>query len=80
MQYIIYILKSLKDGKRYVGMTKNLPRRIRDHELGLVKSTKHRRPLQLIYKEKFKQKSEAILREKFFKTGSGRNYLKTLNL
>jgi putative endonuclease len=38
--FYVYILRSSKDGKRYVGMTENLERRMNEHESGRVKSTK----------------------------------------
>ena len=43
--------------------------------MGLVKSTKNRRPLELIYHEEFENKSDAFARESFFKSGKGREYL-----
>ncbi len=75
MSYTVYILKSSKDSKRYVGYTENILRRLTEHKNGLVKSTKNRRPLDLIYTEGFENKSDAIARERFFKTGKGREYL-----
>jgi putative endonuclease len=62
-------------------MTENMERRFKEHQNGNVKSTRQRRPLELIYKEIFTTKKEAETREKFFKTGKGREYLKeVLNL
>jgi putative endonuclease len=75
MPYIVYILKSKKDGKRYIGFTEDLERRLFEHKSGLVISTKYRRLLTLIYHEEFETKSEAMAREKYFKTGFGRKYL-----
>ena len=63
--YWVYILKSQKDSKRYIGSTSNLRRRITEHNNGLVKSTKNRQPLELIYTEKFETKQDAAEREKF---------------
>ena len=80
MFYFVYVLKSKKDNKRYIGFTDNLERRISEHNSGLVKSTKNRRPLELIYFEKFDTKSEAMNREKYFKTGFGRAFLKNKGL
>ena len=77
--YTVYILISEKDKKRYIGCTSNLNRRLEEHNLGLVKSTKNRRPFKLIYTEEFSDKSEALNKEKFFKTGKGREYLKNIN-
>jgi putative endonuclease len=77
--YIVYVLKSLKDNKRYIGMSSDLERRIVEHNNGLVKSTKNRRPLELVYFEKFETKTEAMRREKFFKSGRGREFLKSID-
>lgn len=79
-KYYVYILKSLHDGRRYIGFTGNLSRRLFEHNVGKVKSTKKRRPLILIYVEEFFSKSEAESREKFFKTGKGREYLKFMEI
>ena len=78
--YFVYILKSLKDHKRYIGFTSDLERRILEHNSGLVKSTRNRKPLELIYVEEFEIKEEAMNREKFFKSGKGREFLKSRNL
>ena len=56
MTYFVYILTSLKDSKRYIGMTSDLNRRLNEHNSGKVKSTKNRRPLELIYTEEFTSK------------------------
>ena len=76
MKYFVYVLKSLKDHRRYIGFTDNLERRLSEHNSGFVKSTRNRKPLELIHFEEFETKSEAMAREKFFKTGFGRGYLK----
>ena len=49
--YYTYVLKSQKDGKMYTGSTKDLKLGFEQHGEGLVQSTKHRRPLELIYYE-----------------------------
>ncbi|MCK4561190.1 MAG: GIY-YIG nuclease family protein [Calditrichia bacterium] len=74
--YFVYILKSEKDKKRYIGSTNNLQRRIAEHNRGTVKSTKFRRPFKMVYKEQFQTQKEAEDREKFFKTGRGRQFIK----
>ena len=76
--FFVYVLKSLKDNKRYIGMSSNLNRRLLEHNRGLVKSTRNRKPLELIYFEEFEDKSNALKREKFFKTGCGREFLKSI--
>jgi len=74
----VYVLKSNKDEKRYIGSTNDLSRRINQHNSGKVLSTKNQRPLVLIYKEEFLIEKEARLREKFFKTHKEFNELKKL--
>jgi putative endonuclease len=73
--YYTYVLYSDKDGKLYIGFTQNLKLRIKQHNDGLVQSTKSRRPLQLIYYEVCIEKWDAIKREKYLKTHYGRLFL-----
>ncbi|MFA5083856.1 MAG: GIY-YIG nuclease family protein [Candidatus Paceibacterota bacterium] len=75
MFYFVYVLLSHKDKGLYTGFTDNLERRIKEHNQGLVESTKNRTPLELIYFEGYKDKRTALKREKYLKTGWGRNYL-----
>jgi putative endonuclease len=51
-----------------------------EHNNGLVKSTRNRRPLELIYNEEFENKADAFARERFFKSGKGREYLDRNNI
>jgi len=74
--FYTYVLLSENDGKLYVGCTKNLKIRIEEHNRGLVTATKYRRPLKLIYFEGCLNENKAFKREKYFKTGFGRRYLK----
>jgi len=73
--YYTYVLKSKKDGKLYVGYSKNLKLRFEQHCNGEVKSTKYRRPLKLIYYESCLVDSDAKKREKYFKTYYGHMFL-----
>ena len=74
--YYTYVLLSKKDQKLYVGWTSNLNKRVALHLKGKVFSTKSRLPLKLVYYEACLSKKHAIRREKQFKTGYGRAYLK----
>ncbi len=60
----------------YIGFSKDLRNRIKKHSLGLVEATKNRRPFELIYYEACNNKDKALRREKYFKTGFGRRFLK----
>jgi len=68
--YYVYILKSKKDGKLYIGSTNNLWRRIKEHNSGLVKSTKSRLPFEIVYYEAYKSEKDARKREKNLKLRS----------
>lgn len=76
--FYVYVLKSEKDKKNYIGSTNDLIHRIFQHNAGQVLSTKHRTPLKIIYKEEFNTEKEARLRERFLKTHKGFNELKKL--
>ena len=74
--YHVYVLLSKKDGKFYTGQTNNLKKRLNKHSAGLVKATRHRRPLELFLSEEYATRSEAMKREKFLKSGAGHKLLK----
>jgi len=74
--FYVYVIKSLKDGKIYVGHTNDLKERIGQHNGGQVKSTRLRKPFKLIYYESSNILEDAVRREKSLKTGFGRRYLK----
>lgn len=74
--FYIYILKSKIDNKLYTGFSKDLKKRIKDHEKGSVDSTRNRRPLKLIYYEAYEEKGKALKREKFLKTTKGKLQLR----
>lgn len=74
--YYVYVLHSQRDGKLYTGLTSDLERRLKEHRLGKVISTKSRRPLRLIYYEAHVDRRDAEGREVFLKSGSGKRDLK----
>jgi len=74
--YYTYILQSKKDGNNYSGYIKDLNLRFEQHQNGEVESTKHRRPLKLIYFEACLNQDDALKREKYFKTHYGKMFLK----
>lgn len=78
MFYYVYILESKKDSELYVGCTNNLQKRIKEHNDGLVFSTKLKKPYIIIHYEAFLDKKDAFVREKWLKTGWGRNQVKVM--
>jgi putative endonuclease len=68
MSWFVYILKC-RDNSFYVGLTTNLKRRLSQHNNGIFvfNYTKSRRPVRLIYWERYNDKHEAALREKEIK-------------
>ena len=76
--YYVYVIES-KEGFIYKGMTDNLERRLVEHNnKALSFWTKRGTDWKLIYNEEFDNKTEALKREKWLKTGVGRDYLKKI--
>jgi len=76
--YFVYILRSQTTGRFYTGSTSNLEARLAQHNSDKSTSTKHRGPWNLIHHEEFETLAEAVRRERYFKTGKGRDELKRL--
>jgi putative endonuclease len=76
--YYTYILQSLKDEKYYIGSTSDIESRLKFHNSGLQRSTRHRVPFRLVYSESFEDKPEAINREKQIKSYKGGEAFKKL--
>ncbi len=74
--FYTYALKSLSRNYIYVGLTNDLERRINEHQTGRNKTTKPYRPFQLIYTETHTTRQEAREREKYLKSGIGKQSLK----
>ena len=75
--FYTYVLLSRIDNYLYVGWTDDLKNRLLQHNSGKVDSTKLRKPFNLVYYEACLSKEKAIKREKYFKTGYGRRFLKS---
>jgi len=74
--YTVYVLISLRNGKRYIGSTSKTPeQRLEEHNKGCNKWTRTNGPFKLTYTEEFDNKTESIKREHFLKSGQGRKYL-----
>ncbi len=75
LPFCVYVLYSELDEQLYMGFTTNLENRLAQHQDGNVKSTKARRPFRLIFCEFYPNKNDALRREKYFKTTSGKRSL-----
>jgi len=76
--YFVYVLRSVATGRYYTGSTSDLPARLLQHNSDQSLSTKHREPWQLVHQETYETLAEAVRRERYFKTGRGREELKRL--
>lgn len=76
MFFYVYILKSKLQPKLYIGYTRNLIRRIKEHNLGKNIATKPYIPWTLIYYEACRHELDAKRREHYLKTNQGRRLLK----
>ena len=76
--FYVYAIKSLLKNYIYVGMTEDLERRLEEHNAGKARSTKAYRPFKIIFSEIQPDSVEARKREKFLKSGIGKEFLKKL--
>ena len=76
--YTIYAIRSLTRNYIYVGMTYDLTKRLDRHNNGYEQTTKPYRPFELIYSEVVETRIEAREREKYFKSGIGKDFLRSL--
>lgn len=74
----VYILLSEATGRRYTGSSNDLERRLHEHNSGQSPATRHGVPWRLVYSEPYPTKAEAYRRERYFKTGKGRDELEAL--
>ncbi len=74
--WYVYILKSKRHQWFYVGLTNDLRKRFTLHNNGKVESTKKFKPFIVVYYEAHNNKHDAVQREKFLKTGWGKNWIK----
>ena len=76
-EYAVYVLKSLSSEKHYVGYTSNLITRFQSHNsLGKKGFTTRYRPWEVIHVEVYTTKRQAMNREKYLKSGHGREWMK----
>ncbi|MEX2235401.1 MAG: GIY-YIG nuclease family protein [Cyclobacteriaceae bacterium] len=74
--WFVYFLQSIDQTFLYIGHTDNLERRLREHNEGLNRSTKHYAPFIITAYVAVRGEAKAVELEKYFKTGSGKAVLK----
>ncbi|MCF7824984.1 MAG: GIY-YIG nuclease family protein [Candidatus Marinimicrobia bacterium] len=74
--YYVYVLQSCSSSYRYVGRTKDLESRLKQHNAGKTKSNRAYRPFQILYFESIPGYTEACRREKYLKSAGGRRFIK----
>jgi putative endonuclease len=74
----VYAIKSELNQRIYVGMSEDVDKRLNQHNMGKTKSTKGYRPWQLLYTESCENRVVARKREKYLKSGIGKEFLKNL--
>ena len=76
MKYWVYILKSERDNTFYIGLSRDPHQRLIEHNSGYSKYTKGHIPYTLVYEEEHIDRMSARKREKYFKSGVGRQFFK----
>lgn len=74
--HYVYVLGSTESGNFYTGYTSDLRKRLQEHNTGKSPYTKFRGPYELVYYEACIDSRDALMREKYLKTGMGKRYLK----
>jgi putative endonuclease len=72
----VYVLRSETDSGLYIGYSSDLKKRPAQHKKGAAVATRYRRPWKLIYYEAYVEQADALGRERYLKSGSGRSFLK----
>ncbi len=71
----VYVIRGINAGKRYVGITNDLPRRLGEHRRGSSKAGQIIGEFEVLHTESFPDYQTARVREKFLKSGQGRVWL-----
>ncbi|WP_318343503.1 GIY-YIG nuclease family protein [Flagellimonas baculiformis] len=75
---VVYAISSIEQNYMYIGMTGNLEERLKRHNNGRERTTKPYKPSKLLYSEVCNNRMEARIREKYWKSGVGKEQLRKL--
>ena len=76
--FFVYVLGSETTGRHYVGFASDVVQRLGQHNSGITQSTRNRGPWKLVYQETLQTRSAAMRRERYLKSGQGREELKRI--
>ncbi|MDX9913340.1 MAG: GIY-YIG nuclease family protein [Candidatus Moranbacteria bacterium] len=76
--FYIYVLKSTLRNYIYVGLTNDVNRRVNQHNNKRERTTRAYAPFEIMLIEEYDSRAEARKREKYLKSGFGKEYLKNL--
>ena len=76
--FYVYILRSAVTSRFYIGSTQDLQARLLQHNAGASKATRRGVPWTLLHSETFATRTLAVQRERYLKTGRGREELRAL--
>ncbi len=76
--FTIYILRSEKSGRFYIGQTQDIAERLLRHNQGKVAATKGKGPWKTVYQKHFKTRKESVNRELEIKSKKSRTYIERL--
>ena len=74
--HTVYVIRSKVTGTLYTGQTGDFQRRFEQHQKGVAHYTRNRGPWEILLTEEYATLKEAMRRERFLKTGHGREWLK----
>ena len=77
--WFVYLIKS-SEGLLYTGMTTDVFRRIQEHNSGISTWSSRGSNWELVYEETFKTANDARMREKYFKSTAGKEWLRRRNI
>ena len=76
--YFVYVISSINRNYTYIGTSNNPDRRISQHNKGYNRTTKPYKPFSTVLVEKYTSRGLAREREKYLKSGTGREFIKSI--
>lgn len=77
--FYVYVLRRSKTSRRYIGSCENPYERVRRHNLGHSKVTRHGLSWTLVHSESFFSRADATKKERYYESGRGRDELDRLD-